>query len=366
MSKKTVLYDEHIKASAKMADFAGWNMPLYYGSQIEEDMKVRTDAGMFDVSHMNVVDFVGPDAHDYLHYLIANDVDKLAKIGKALYSCMLNENGGIVDDLIVYKFNDQDYRMVINAGTHDKDLAWLNKNKANFDVDIIERAEMAIIAVQGPKAIAKAQSIFTPEQREVTAELKPFQAAAVNGWWIARTGYTGEDGYEIILPQTEAVSLWQALLGAGVAPCGLVARDTLRLASGLSLYGSDMDDTTTPLESNLEWTVAWEPQDRDFIGRRAIEKQKQDGVTRNIFGLVLDKGKGILRAHQKIIIENVGEGEITSGGFAPLLGRSVALARLPANTSPTDKCFVDIRGKQVPVKLVKPPFVRKGKQVFEE
>lgn len=364
--KHTPLYEEHLKANAKMGDFAGWDMPLDYGSQIEEHRKVRTDAGMFDVSHMTVVDFVGPEARDYLRYLIANDVAKLENLGQALYGCMLNETGGVVDDLITYRFNEQDYRIVVNAATHDKDLAWINKHKTEFDVEIIERPEFAMIAIQGPNAIVKTQSVFTPKQQAATQNLKPFSAVAVDGWWIARTGYTGEDGYEIILPPKQAVPFWQALLKAGVAPCGLVARDSLRLGAGLSLYGSDMDETTSPLESNLSWTITWEPKDRNFIGRKALETQKQRGVKRNIFGLILAKGKGILRAHQKVAAKSLGTGEITSGGYSPTLGRSIALARLPVGARFGEHFFVEIRGKKVEATVVKPPFVHKGKSVFKE
>jgi len=364
--KHTVLHQKHLEAGAKMGEFAGWEMPLYYGSQIAEHNKVRQDAGMFDVSHMNVAEVKGKEARNYLHYLIANDVDKLKEFGRALYSCMLNKQGGVIDDLIVYRFDEQNYRVVTNAATHDKDLAWLKKQAGNFDVEIIERPDFAMIAIQGPNSIIKTQSVLTEEQRKATEDLKVFQGALVNDWLIARTGYTGEDGYEIILPGNAAPEFWQALLKAGVAPCGLVARDSLRLEAGLSLYGSDMDETTTPLESNLEWTVAWQPEDRDFVGRKALEDQKQAGVKRNIYGLILDKGKGILRSHQKVTSESLGQGEITSGGFSPTLGFSVALARLPIETHIGDNFFVTIHGKQVSAKVVKPPFVRKGKKVFEE
>jgi aminomethyltransferase len=362
--KHTPLYEQHLALHAKMADFAGWEMPLYYGSQIEEHQIVRKDAGMFDVSHMNVVDFVGEGARDYLRHLIANDVDKLTIPGKALYSCMLNEKGGVVDDLIVYKYNDRDYRMVVNGATREKDLAWFAKQKNDFKVEIKQRADFAMIAIQGPNAIAKTQSVFTPEQKAASKDLQVFQGVEVNGWWIARTGYTGEDGYEIMIPVPEVVAFWQALLKAGVAPCGLVPRDSLRLEAGMCLYGSDMDENITPLEASLDWTIAWEPKDRNFIGREALEKQKNKGVTRKLFGLVLDKGMGILRSHQKVQGPE-GEGEITSGGFAPSLGQSIAVARLPIGAKYGDHFFVEIRGKQVPAKVVKPNFVRKGKKVFE-
>lgn len=362
--KRTPLYNQHLTAGAKMAEFASWEMPLYYGSQIEEHQIVRTDAGMFDVSHMNVVDFIGTGARNYLHYLIANNVDKLKEQGKALYSCMLNDKGGVVDDLIVYKFNDQDYRMVINAATREKDLAWITQNKVGFDVEIKPHPEFAMIAIQGPNAITKTQSVLTPKQREASKNLKIFQGIEVDGWWIARTGYTGEDGYEIMLPAEAAPNFWQALLGAKITPCGLVPRDSLRLEAGMCLYGSEMDENITPLETSLEWTIGWEPTTRKFIGREVLEKQKREGVKRNLYGLIIGKGEGILRSHQKVITPS-GTGEITSGGFSPTLGHSVALARLPSKVKINDRVFVEIRGKNISARVIKPNFVRNGKKVFE-
>lgn len=347
-----------------MADFAGWEMPLYYGSQIEEHHAVRNDAGVFDVSHMNIVDFKGIGARGYLQRLLANDVDKL-NLSQALYSCMLNETGGIIDDLIVYKISEQHYRVVVNAATHDKDLAWFKKQKNKYDVKIIERNELAMLAIQGPNAIRKTSSVFTDKQREAVKDLKVFYGIGVDDWWIARTGYTGEDGYEIILPAEQTEEFWQKLLAAGVNPCGLVARDSLRLEAGMMLYGSDMDEGTSPLESNLGWTIAWKPETRDFIGRKALEVQKKAGIKRNIYGLVLETGKRILRAHQKVFAEETEIGEITSGGFSPTLGYSIALARLRATVKIGDELTVDIRGKQISVRVVKPQFVRKGKKVFE-
>lgn len=363
MSFKTSLNDKHREAGAKLVDFVGWEMPLYYGSQIEEHNIVRQDAGMFDVSHMNVVDVKGPDARNFLRYLFANDIDKLKVVGAALYSCMLNDKGGVIDDLIVYRSSPQDYRVVVNAATHDKDLAWITEQAKKFNVKVIERTDLAMIAVQGPKAREKTARAFTKEQNAATENLKTFHGVAVGEWWIARTGYTGEDGYEIMLPAFEAPLLWQQLLASGVAPCGLVARDSLRLEAGMSLYGSEMDENVSPLESNLTWTVAFEPQDRDFIGRKALEAQKQQGLQRNIFGLVLED-KGMLRSHQKVIVPNCGEGETTSGGYSPTLGCAIALARLPLSSKIGDSCFVVVRDKQLKARIVKPPFVKNGKKAF--
>ncbi|MGB6976016.1 MAG: glycine cleavage system aminomethyltransferase GcvT [Gammaproteobacteria bacterium] len=362
MSLKTPLYAQHQAAGAKIVDFAGWQMPLHYGSQLAEHQQVRQDAGVFDVSHMAAVDIVGRDAQMYLRYLLANDVAKLKTIGKALYTCMLNEQGGILDDLIVYWMGNNYYRLIINAGTREKDLAWLNQQSKRFKVELRLRSDLALLAVQGPKARAKIHTIFNAELANAAALLTPFQSVAHDDWLVARTGYTGEDGYEIMLPVQDVAAFWQKLLQADIKPCGLGARDTLRLEAGLNLYGTDMDETTTPLEANLAWTIAWEPADREFIGRKTLEQQKAQGVPRYLVGLVL-KERGVLRGHQKVIIPEIGEGEITSGSFSPTLNYSIALARVPAKMG-TDY-FVLIRDKKVPVQLVKPPFVRFGKQVYE-
>jgi len=358
--KQTPFNEKHLALHARLADFAGWEMPLYYGSQIEEHNCVRTDAGMFDVSHMNIVDIKGSGARDYLRYLITNDVDRLKNIGDALYSCMLNENGGVIDDLIVYKKTAQDFLMVINAATHDKDMAWLKKQAQNFKVELIERVDLAMLAIQGPNAITKIHTVFSKEQRRITQNLKNFQGVEVNSWWIACTGYTGEDGYEIMLPHAETGKFWDQLIVAGVRPCGLVARDSLRLEAGMRLYGSDMDENTTPIEAGLSWAVAWEPKDRNFIGRKVLEAQKLAGAKQTTVGLILED-KGILRSHQKVIVPNMGEGEITSGGFSPTLGLSIALARVPVGIGA--HCLVVIRDKQLQARVVKPNFVRYGKKV---
>lgn len=360
--KRTPLFDEHKKLNAHMAPFGGWEMPLNYAGQIEEHNFVREDAGMFDVSHMNVVDFKGKDVIKFLHYLIANNVSVL-KEGQALYSCMLNEKAGVVDDLIVYKINDEYFRMVINAATHDKDIAWLEKQITKFDVEMTEKTEFVMIAVQGPNAITKTQEVFTPEQRTETKGLGRFYGVDVEGWWIARTGYTGEDGYEIMVPEDKAIEFWQNLLSAGVKPCGLVCRDSLRLEAGMRLYGSDMNEDVSPLEASIGWSVAWQPEDRDFIGRKVLEQQKKDGVKNKLCGLILDKGKGILRSHQKVFTNKGDEGEITSGGFSPTLGHSIAFVMLPSYVKIGDEVSVEIRGKKIEGKIVKPVFVKDGKKV---
>jgi len=361
MGHRTQLYDNHLKMGAKIVDFGGWDMPLHYGSQIEEHHKVRKDCGMFDVSHMNVVDVKGAKVRDFFRLLLANNVDKLKTKGKALYSCMLTAKGGVIDDLIVYYMDDQWFRVVMNAATRDKDMAWVNAAAKEFGgLTVTPRHDMAMIAVQGPNAKEKVYQALGEALRTPAGALKPFHAATVGELFIATTGYTGEDGFEIILPAKAAPFTWQMLHEAGVPPIGLGARDTLRLEAGMNLYGSDMDETTTPLESGLAWTVALEPSERKFIGREMLDRQKAQGVPRQLVGLVLE-GKGVLRNHQKVMCNGAGEGEITSGSFSPTLNRAIALARVPAAVKIGDRGTVDLRGKPATVRVVKYPFVRNGK-----
>lgn len=360
MGKQTPLYDKHVVMGAKMVDFGGWDMPLRYGSQIEEHHQVRNDAGMFDVSHMSVVDFTGTDVRAFLRTVFANNVDRLTTPGKALYTCMLKPDGSILDDLIVYFMDENWFRVVFNASTHDKDVAWVKEQAKPFLMEIIEPPKVAMIAVQGPNARAKVGAVFDEPIRSAIADLAPFTAAHFDDVFISRTGYTGEDGFEIILPENQVNDVWRALYGEGVKPIGLGARDSLRLEAGMNLYGSDMDETTSPLESGLGWTVAWDPDSRDFIGRAALEKIRSEGTTQKLVGLILE-GKGVLRNHQKVIVKGQDDGEITSGGFSPTLGKSIAFARVPKETTGT--CEVEIRGQQIVATVVKLPFVRNGKPV---
>jgi len=360
MGQKTALYDQHVAAGGKMVDFAGWDMPIHYGSQIEEHHQIRRDAGMFDVSHMTVIDFTGDGVRDYLRYVLANDVIRLKSPGKALYSCMLNEQGGVIDDLIVYFLTDTWFRMVVNAATRDKDLHWLH-SKLIPDVNMQERQDLAMIAVQGPNAREKTHQALGGAI-DAARDLQPFFAVECAAYFVARTGYTGEDGYEIMLPNDQAPATWQALREAGVKPAGLGARDTLRLEAGMNLYGQDMDESTTPLESALSWTVAWEPAERNFIGRAALETQRANKPANKLVGLVL-QDRGVLRHEQKVVVDGVGEGLITSGSFSPTLGKAIAFARVPAQTG--DHCKVDIRGKLLAATVVKPPFVRFGKSCID-
>ena len=363
MLRKTVLNSIHRALGARMVDFGGWDMPVNYGSQIEEHHAVRNNCGMFDVSHMCPVDLVGPDCRPFLSRLLANDVAKLGVSGKALYSAMLNEAGGVIDDLIIYFLTDTRFRIVINAGTADKDLAWMHAKAAEWkmDVSITQRREgadsLAIIAIQGPNARARVWDVL-PQAKAAIADLKPFFAAEVGQYFIASTGYTGEDGYEIMLPTDEAEALWNKLKDAGVAPCGLGARDTLRLEAGMNLYGQDMDETVSPLDAGLAWTVAMK-DGREFVGKPALTAA---GQQKQFLGLIL-LAKGVLRGHQTVITKQ-GNGEITSGSFSPTLQQSIALARLPLGVAIGDEVEVDIRGKLLKAKVTKPVFARNGKAVI--
>ena len=357
MLKATPLNAAHRAAGARMVDFGGWDMPVNYGSQIEEHHAVRRDAGMFDVSHMRVVDLAGDGARDFLRYALANNVDKLQVPGKALYSCLLREDGGVIDDLIVYFLREDFFRLVVNAGTADKDIARFSALLAARAPHLVltPRTDLAMIAVQGPNARAKVWQAL-PGSEAASAALKPFMGAAMGDAFIARTGYTGEDGFEVMLPAPRAGALWNALAGAGVRPCGLGARDTLRLEAGMNLYGQDMDETVGPLESGLAWTVDL-ASPRDFAGKAAL---LAGPPTRALTGLILvDKG-GVLRAHQ-VVHTARGDGEITSGTFSPTLNQSIALARLPAGIVAGETVRVAVRDKALTARVVKPPFARNGK-----
>ncbi|MDP2135351.1 MAG: glycine cleavage system aminomethyltransferase GcvT [Sulfuritalea sp.] len=392
MPLRTPLYDSHLAAGAKMVDFSGWDMPIHYGSQIEEHHAVRRDAGMFDVSHMCALDLAGPGARDYLRHLLANDVAKLVTPGKALYSCMLNPAGGVIDDLIVYYFSPERYRIVVNAGTTDKDVAWMRAQlrgaTGGFDASLLVRRRgnddavslialqgpdtherrrtgvnaVAMIAVQGPHARGRLWAAF-PESRALSEPLGLFQAAEVTvmdgTWLIARTGYTGEDGFEITVPADAAAQVWDRLRAAGVKPCGLGARDTLRLEAGMNLYGQDMDEEITPCEAGLTWTVDLKDAARDFIGKSALAATPP----RNQFAGLLLLDRGVLRAHQKVITP-LGEGETTSGSFSPSLNHSIALARLPLGVAIGSEVEVEIRDKRLKARVVKPVFVRNGNSLI--
>ena len=422
MGRRTPLYDLHVALGARMVDFGGWDMPVHYGSQIEEHHAVRRNAGLFDVSHMCVVDVLGAGARSFLQGLLANDVSKLQTPGKALYSCMLNERGGVIDDLIVYFRAESAFRLVVNAGTRDKDLAWIRARAqaTGATLEIHERNDLAMIAVQGPRARELLAAQLPEAERAPTLALEPFFAREVvragvsadggtrpgvaatassvvearsvgdggsrpgvasgsgsgivagisgiadatrdGGWYVARTGYTGEDGFEVMLPAAQAEGLWRALNAADAASCGLGARDTLRLEAGMNLYGNDMDESRHPLESGLAWTVAFDPPGRDFFGRAALEAVRAAGTSAKLVGLLLED-RGVLRGHQKVLVPGVGEGEVTSGTFSPTLERSIGFARVPRATGA--EVQVDIRGKLLRARVVKLPFVRQGRALVE-
>lgn len=350
---RTPLYECHVQSGAKLVDFAGWEMPVSYGSQMEEHRSVRQHAGMFDVSHMTVIDISGENAHAFLSVLLANDIDKTADVGKALYTCMLNERGGVIDDLIVYHTGDSTYRMVVNASTREKNLAWLQQHQPDR-TQLQERTDLALIAVQGPSAVNTLVKTLDPAWSQQLLETRRFYASEFNDWFFARTGYTGEDGFEIALPSSAAIELWQNLLASGVIPCGLGARDTLRLEAGLNLYGNDMDESVTPLDCGLAWTIAWEPESRNFIGRQALQQQQIEGTSSIFTGLIL-QDRGVLRQGQEVYSDGKLIGVVTSGTFSPTLEKSIGLARLQIDA---EDCSVKVRDKYLNVKRVRPPFVQ--------
>lgn len=364
MTQHTPLFAQHQAAGARMVDFHGWMMPLHYGSQIDEHHAVRQSAGMFDVSHMTIVDLFGSRTREFLRYLLANDVAKLTQPGKALYTGMLNASGGVIDDLIVYFLDEQHFRLVVNSATRDKDLAWIAEHAKPYGVEIQERADLALIAIQGPEAQQKVQSLINDGQRQSIIDMKPFFGKQLGEWFMATTGYTGEAGYEIALPAEQAADLWQKLLSVGVKPAGLGARDTLRLEAGMNLYGQEMDESVSPLAANMGWTISWLPEDRQFIGREALEKQKQQG-SEILVGLVL-REKGVLRNDLPVFFTDTQgirqQGIVTSGSYSPTLGCSIALARVPAAIG--EQAVVLIRQRELPVSVTKPVFIRMGKPLI--
>ncbi|PMB54580.1 glycine cleavage system aminomethyltransferase GcvT [Coxiella endosymbiont of Rhipicephalus microplus] len=362
MLRHSPLYEEHFQAKAHFIDFASWEMPLHYGSQIHEHHRVRQHVGIFDISHMGIVDIKGKDARSFLRFLLANDIAKLKDIGYALYSCMLNDNGGVIDDLIVYYLSHSYYRLVMNAVTREKDLNWIKQQSRSYQVNVNEQPKICIIAIQGPAVFSVAQKIFDKAIYLKLTQLKPFQFILLDNLLIiARTGYTGENGLEIMVPDVQAHEVWQKAIRGGVQPCGLGARDTLRLEAGLNLYGIDMDETTSPLCSNLGWTVSWEDPNRNFIGRTSLETQLKRGIKEQLVGLIMEE-PGVLRNHEKIWLNNLQKGKITSGSFSPTLRKGIALARIPNKVFET--ASIKRRNKQIPVKITKPPFVRRGKKTF--
>ncbi|MFT6407265.1 MAG: aminomethyltransferase [Arenicella sp.] len=353
---KTPLYAQHQALNAKIVDFGGWALPVNYGSQIDEHHAVRNSCGMFDVSHMTVSDVTGSQTLTFLRTVLANDIGKISSAsGKALYSCMLNQDGGVIDDLIVYYIDDQHCRLVTNAGTNEKDMAWLKQHATAFDVEFDERPELALIAVQGPKALEICAQVLPPELALVVASLSRFQGGFAEQEFVGRTGYTGEDGVELIVSAELANSLWSALIDAGVQACGLGARDTLRLEAGMALYGNDLDENHTPLESGLKWTLKLDDQ-RDFIGKQALVDSKSEN---RLIGLIL-LDRGVLRGHQEVFIGDQRVGEITSGTFSPSLEQSIGLARVSRLLSVGDQVEIAVRNKRLKAIVAKYPFIKNG------
>jgi aminomethyltransferase len=361
MGRRTPLYEQHLAAGARLVDFGGWDMAVAYGSQIDEHHAVRRDAGMFDVSHMCAVDLRGAGTRGLLEYLLANDVGRLSTPGKALYTCLLRADGGVIDDLIAYFLDEHWFRLVVNAGTADKDLAWIEEHARPRGVSVIARRDLAMVAIQGPQARARTMPLLPPACQAGARALGTFFGAPCGEWFVARTGYTGEDGFEVMLPAGAASAFWAALQADGVRPCGLGARDTLRLEAGMNLYGNDMDESVSPLESGLAWTVSLDG-DRDFIGKAALVAERRAGPARKLVGLLLLE-RGVLRAHQRVVADGAGEGQVTSGTYSPTLERSIGLARVPAAAG--DTAQVEIRGRLLAARIVKPPFVRNGRIMVE-
>lgn len=362
MPQRTPLHQMHLDAHGRMVAFCGWEMPLHFGSQIEEHHAVRRGAGMFDVSHMTLTDISGDAADSLLRRLFSGDVDRLCD-GQALYGCLLNEQAGILDDVIVYRIAALNYRLVSNAATRERVRAWLIWHAQGQAVSIVPRDDLAMIAVQGPEAREKTDLCLPKPLRTAAAKLAGFESASWGEWQVARTGYTGEDGYEVMLPRSDVPAMWGHLLQAGVRPCGLGARDTLRLEAGMRLYGADMDETLTPLEAGLDWTIAWQPDERAFIGREALAARRQAGEVVRFAGLLLE-GPGVMRNHQSVRVPGFGEGVVTSGGFSPTLARGIALARLPPGSY--DRCQVRVREVWKEARVVRPRFVRLGQSLVDD
>ncbi|MBF0590404.1 MAG: glycine cleavage system aminomethyltransferase GcvT [Magnetococcales bacterium] len=355
---RTSLFERHQQLKARIAPFGGWEMPIDYGSQIKEHKAVRERCGLFDVSHMGVVDLHGPEVELFLRYLLSNDVARIPEDGRAQYTLMLNEQGGVVDDLIVYRMATGWFRLVVNAGGRDRDMAWIRRWMVRFKVTAEMRDDLGLLALQGPESDDRLMEITNPALGEQAVALKPFHALMVGDVLIARTGYTGERGFEISAPREQIERIWDGAMEAGVQPVGLGARDTLRLEAGYNLYGSDMDQETSPLATGLGWVVCWDPEDRLFIGRTALEAERLSGSAWKRLGVVLE-GRGVLRDGQELLS---GEGDrliglVTSGSFSPMLGKGIGLARLRADVKVGDLCQVNQRGRKLTAKLVKPPFI---------
>lgn len=361
MTKQTFLHDKHVALGARMVDFAGWDMPVQYSSIIDEHKTVREAVGLFDVSHMGEVIVYGEDALPYLNKLVPQDVTKLVD-SKAVYCQLTNKQGGIIDDLIIYKLEDKKYLIIANASRIDEDLNWMVRNKCGFDVSIVnESHNYSLLAVQGPKACELIKKLGVNELPPFFS-IKRGELFDIN-LWISRTGYTGEDGVEIMVRNEFSEYLWDKLLDAGkefgIKPIGLGARDTLRLEAALHLYGNDLDENTTPIEAGLAWSVC-KNKTEDYNGKAKIEEQLKNGVEKKLIGLkMLDKS--IARHGYEVFYNNEKIGIVTSGGISPIRGDNIALAYIKNldNLAVGSTIQVSIREKLHDAEIIKRPFVEK-------
>jgi aminomethyltransferase len=365
LSRQTPLFAAHRQLGARMVDFGGWLMPLHYAPGIIEEHKATRNAvGIFDVSHMGEIHFRGPEAAAAVQRLCTNQIGRLQD-GEALYTVACRPDGGIVDDLIVYRLSDQHFLTVVNASNIDKDLAWFRDNTGNRCQIHDASDETALIAYQGPRAAAALAplvggSALPPRPFALLADARIAGRPAS----IARTGYTGEDGFEIFCAADDALPLWETLVEAahrhGGLPVGLGARDTLRLEARLSLYGNDLDDTTTPLEAGLGWVVKWDAG--DFLGKESLLRQRAEGPRRKLVGFVID-GRGIARHGYGIHVNGDGPrvGNVTSGGYGPTVSKSIGLGYVPADlVEPGQRLAIDCRGRLAEAQVWKGPFYRRG------
>ena len=365
MTKQTFLHNKHVALGARMVDFAGWDMPVQYNSIIEEHKNVRENAGLFDVSHMGEIIVRGNDALKFLNKLVPQDISKLID-SKAVYCQLTNENAGLIDDLIIYKLIDNEYLIVANASRIDEDINWISRNKIGFNVDIInESHNYSMLAVQGPKACDLIRSMGVAELPEFFA-IKEDEIQNIK-LWISRTGYTGEDGVELIVKNEYAEELWDKLMESGknfgLKPIGLGARDSLRLEAALHLYGNDLDETTTPIEAGLSWSVS-KDKTANYNGKDIITKQLTDGVSQKLIGFkMLDKG--IARHGYDVYYNNEKIGTVTSGGVSPTRGDNIGLAYIKNldNLSVGSTIQIMIREKLYNAEIVKRPFIPKRNKV---
>ncbi len=357
--KRTPLYESHREAGGKMVDFAGWEMPVQYAGVIEEHRAVRTAAGLFDVSHMGEVRVRGAGAEAFLQRLTPNDVSKLAP-GRAHYSGLLTERGTYVDDLLIYRLAADDFLVVVNASNAERDFEWIS-SRVEGDVEVVNQSDQyALLALQGPKAVGILASLTETDLSAI--KYYGFAQGKVDGVpaLLSRTGYTGEDGFELYLSPEDAPAIWRRLLAAGVVPAGLGARDTLRLEAAMALYGHEIDETTTPFEAGLGWVVKLEKG--DFLGRDALAAQKAQGIPRKLVGFEV-QGRGIARQGHGVVSNggNVGAiGAVTSGTWSPTFEKALGMAYVPPDlAAPGTALAIDVRGKALPAAVVELPFYKR-------